>query len=376
MSAGVAAADPAPSTDIPVTAMATAKARAGSMSLLGGGLGEQPRTRTAATAITAERLGDCWPDASRRLHGLLARRGVSPADAEDMVQECALRVLAHSPTYVDADDLLRWCLPVVRNLSVDGHRRGARQMATADVPDLPTTVDLHEHVEHRAELARVLRGIAQLSRHDREAIVAAIHDDHPQPVDRREAVKLNVRRHRARQRLTTLLGGLAAVLGWVGRRVSPAVQAAPAVLAAIVVAVAAGVGSSPGWPSAMGDATTARAGGHGASTARSNPPPPPEHRRPDAATLVPRAAVVPDRALTSRNVEAAAVQAPTGDRVIVTTSDERPSPGALVCAAGLPGLRNICITRPRSGPLGSSHGLGLGRPGDGGPAGAAVRSLP
>lgn len=339
--APVAAAGPATPIDRTPASMATAEIRETDMALLEAALGDQQGTRANTRVITDARLAACWPEASAALRRYLSRRGVSPTDVEDMVQECALRVLAHAPTLLDRDDLLRWCLPVVRNLSVDAYRRGGRLIVIDDVPERPSTQDLHEHVEHRVELARVLKAITQLGIRDREAIFAAVNGDDSGPVDRREAVKLNVRRHRARQRLTALLAGLLGVLGGLSRRIG---VAAPAALAGFAVAATIGVGTAA-WPANnatdrptfglnhAGDAQIAPPVGWAADASRGAA----GTTRPTAPA---RQHVNPSRERVS------SVTAPTGDRVTLSTSDSRPQPNALVCESGLPLLPARCIGRP------------------------------
>ncbi|MCU1589533.1 MAG: DNA-directed polymerase sigma-70 factor [Frankiales bacterium] len=303
--------------------------------------GADERARTNEPVITQAPFVGCWPQAAAVLRRFLIRRGTNPADAEDLVQECALRVLSHEPSYRDADDLLRWCLPVVRNLSVDSYRRTRRDVPTDRIPDQPSHRDLHEEVEHRAELERVLGAMAQLRPHDRHAILSAVQDE-PTAGNRREAVRDNVRRHRARQRLTALLSALLGFAVAAVRRTGTTATVLPAVLAAFAIAVAVGGSGRPGSAGAAPAAGTALP--EDAVSLSAVAPAQRLAPRPHAPVTLVRRAPDPRTPVHSRQVQR--VQAPTGETVSLRTSDARPAHGGLVCTAGVPGLPDTCLTAP------------------------------
>jgi len=285
------------------------------------------------------------------LRRYLVRRGARPADADDLIQECALRVLAHEPTFDDAEDLARWCLPVVRNLHVDAHRRDLRHVVTEDVPEQVQLRDVvQEHVLQRVELQSVLHAMHQLTPSDREAIVGGVHAD-ARPVDRREAVKLNVRRHRARQRLAAMIAALTGVFGSLCRRGTGAVAPAGSmVLAGFVVAAGVVGGSLTLLPSPDGSAAVLAATRHAAAA-------------PAASVSVGRAAplsaarasttVASGTARAAGRSSTELVAAPTGDRVLLTPSDTPPVADALVCVDGLPRLGQVCVTKTVKRPTAS-----------------------
>ncbi|HVF03754.1 MAG TPA: sigma-70 family RNA polymerase sigma factor [Frankiaceae bacterium] len=170
-----------------------------------------------------------WPDVERRLRALLYRRGLDQASAEDVVQEVALRALSGGVTFTSAKDLLRWAAPVACNLHVDLLRQRAWLEHEVDA-DRPCSSDVARQVADRLELQRALRGLAALRPADRAAIMDAVRDDHAEPRTRKEAVRLAVRRHRARSRLVLAMEQLAAwVVGWRWLR-QPSAVATAAVL--------------------------------------------------------------------------------------------------------------------------------------------------
>jgi RNA polymerase sigma factor (sigma-70 family) len=276
------------------------------------------------------------------LRRYLSRRGALPADADDLIQECAVRVLAHQPTFEDADDLVRWCLPVVRNLHVDAHRRDVRQVVTDDVPEQVQLRDVvQDSVLQRIELQSVLTAMHQLSPRDREAIVG---DSGARPADRREAVKLNVRRHRARQRLAALIASVAGILGSLGRRGSGALApAGSAVLAGFVVVAGVATGSAVLLPTTHDGTDTAVRVGHTQVASAFHP----GLARATAGRSAtrPRGEAEPSAARrVARSSAQQLVAAPTGDRVTVAHSTSRPVAGALVCVTGAPQAGQVCVT--------------------------------
>jgi hypothetical protein len=152
-----------------------------------------------------------WPDVERRLRALLYKRGLDQPSADDVVQEVALRVIDNDVTYDSPGDLLRWAAPVACRLHVDLLRHRARHVYPEDATEPAAGDDVAGQVADRLELQRALRGIARLRPADRAAIIEAVAG--PVPASRQEAVRLAVRRHRARHRLAVVLEHLAAAFG-------------------------------------------------------------------------------------------------------------------------------------------------------------------
>ncbi|MDT7570040.1 MAG: polymerase sigma-70 factor, subfamily [Actinomycetota bacterium] len=302
-------------------------------------------TRTNHVVITNDaELAEVWPEASRALRAYLRSRGASPQDADDLVQECAIRILRASPAFVDAADLLRWCLPVVRNLSVDLHRRGHRELPVECLPDRPVGRDVADDVSHSLELRRVLRAMQQLRPSDRDVIVAHVEQDQQGPLDRKSAVRLNVQRHRARQRL---LARLAAVFGACvafGRRAPRAALPAALPVALVVGLMSAGPGVAGSGASAPRESSLTRtpavrapAVGHPADAQ-------PASRKPIGQVGVDTPASA-RRALKRSTVSAAA---PGAVGVRVATGESGRS-GTVVCVQQVDPLPDVCVTRPDVG---------------------------
>lgn len=162
--------------------------------------------------VTPERLATMWPEASRRLLAALEAQGVDPANAEDLVSEAVTRALAVGLAADSVDDFCRWAYRVARNLHVDWMRARSRLAPESEAEDCAKVIDITDQVELRLLCESALRSLAELSASDRRAILGEA--DAAPPADRREAVKLAVRKHRARARLLKLVGGLGAAVGW------------------------------------------------------------------------------------------------------------------------------------------------------------------
>lgn len=176
-----------------------------------------PRTRSNEAVITrGPDLGSVWPEVERRLGAYLRRLGTTPHDVEDLVQECAVRLLAADLAWTDADSLLQWCVVVARRARVDQHRR---QQRVAEPPEdtLPSWVDVEREVEVRLRLAAVRRAWHRLSPSDQVLLSTAAAGGVETPADRQDAVRVNVARHRARKRLTALMGAPSALVALVFR---------------------------------------------------------------------------------------------------------------------------------------------------------------
>jgi RNA polymerase sigma-70 factor (ECF subfamily) len=134
--------------------------------------GVSARLKPASTAprvLDANRLGDHLDRLYRAALGMTG----SAADAEDLVQDVCVRVLA-KPRLVTGDDDLGYLLRVLRNTFISNRRTAARRPATATAPE-----DLERHAANgtadpeRAFAARELYArIAELPEHQRDALVA------------------------------------------------------------------------------------------------------------------------------------------------------------------------------------------------------------
>ena len=171
----------------------------------------------AVPATGSPSLEWVWPDVDRMLTRMLRRQGASRHECEDIVQETAARVVATGIPYVDADDLFRWASTVARRVLIDMRRKDTK-LDDAPPPER-SYGDVHSAIESRLTLDAIHDALPKLSSQDRDAILSGLDTDQGSgSLSRKEAVRLNVQRHRARERLRLLLGGLAGVLGWCWRR--------------------------------------------------------------------------------------------------------------------------------------------------------------
>jgi hypothetical protein len=192
--------------------------------------------------ITADALAVVWPEVSRRLARLLASRGAAHDVVDDIVQEVAARVLSRAIAFEDAADLMRWTVPVALNLLVD-HARATKRVTVGGQVDT-TVPDIADVVVDRDRLGRVLGAVAQLSDGDRAALVAP----GVPAADRRESVRLAVRRHRARRRLLALVDGAAGIAAWLGLRMGLRLRRTRSGVLTATVALALPMGMFVGLP--------------------------------------------------------------------------------------------------------------------------------
>jgi hypothetical protein len=298
-------------------------------------------TRTGPVAITdGSKLAEVWPQAAQALRAYLRSRGASPQDADDLVQECAVRVLRSRPTFIDAPDLLRWCLPVVRNLSVDLHRRGRHELPVESVPDRQGG-DVAETVLVSLELLRVLRALEKLRPSDRDAIVANVEQEQGGSLDRKQAVRLNVQRHRARQRLLARLAAVLGICAAFGRRMvrvaGPA--ALPVALAVALLTTVMGASAGRVAPrSTPGPTSVALA--HGPVSAATAADLSTQLQRPSAASVGFRRKPAARPVRQKVTVVAVTTRQGVGARL----SEGKPKqPGTLVCVRDVEPLPDVCI---------------------------------
>src|SRR3954454_13173578 len=136
-------------------------------------LGASARRRSSALraphVLDANRLGDHLDRLYRAALGMTGSR----ADAEDLVQDVCVRVLA-KPRLVSGSDDLGYLLRVLRNTHISNRRTAARRPATAMAPE-----DL-ERFEASAmadpvrafEANQLYARIAELPEHQRDVLVA------------------------------------------------------------------------------------------------------------------------------------------------------------------------------------------------------------
>lgn len=320
------------------------------------GVARAAAPRASAPALTSSEVGldDVWPEVSAELERYLRRRGATSSQAQDLAQDVAVKVLTRGVAFTSAQDLLRWCYPVARNGLVD-LQRAARRVADdpEQAPEASSGVDVHAVVEARIRLTRVLAGIRRLDVGDQEALRPLLRGEElPASADRREATRLAVRRHRARARLTTLVGPAAAVLGWVlGTRGRPARRVAPAAVALpFALAVATGAlppqqalppASSAAAPVDQAAFRASDADGRGGGSRPLVPPAPPPAKRAVADTAAAAPAAPAGPAAPRQIAEVAPAEG-----VLVRVETHKRVGDELVCVAHDGLLTQTCVEEP------------------------------
>src|SRR5437773_1046450 len=169
-------------------------------------------SRHEAPVITGD-FGSVWPRVFSETVAWLRGKGFDRHTAEDAAQEAGTRAFDREIPFSSAEDLTPWIRVVARRLARDANRRSAR--IDDDSADPVEHEDVANVVEWRLALAAAAEAFVRLSQTDQEAIIEGVVGE--QQPDRRQAVRLAVRRHRARNRLLALLEAIAGSLVALGR---------------------------------------------------------------------------------------------------------------------------------------------------------------
>jgi hypothetical protein len=196
------------------------------------------------------------------IHPIPAMSAHSFDAAWPTAQEVAIRALRHLDRFTSDEHMVRWCCRVAINAHIDAVRRGSRLVAEPS-QEAAAPLNVAETVEGRLALHAALAHVAGLSPEDQALLL-----DPPIADTRKEAVRLAVRRHRLRARLTAMLEGVLAGIPVLRRLhadsfpVRVAMVAAPIVAALTALPFIAGAGSGG---SLQTDQRTERAAVHAAS---------------------------------------------------------------------------------------------------------------
>jgi RNA polymerase sigma-70 factor, ECF subfamily len=136
---------------------------------LGASARRRPSALRAPHVLDANRLGDHLDRLYRAALGMTG----SPADAEDLVQDVCVRVLA-KPRLVSGGDDLGYLLRVLRNTYVSKRRATARRPSYATAPEDLERFEAAAHAdpERVLEARELYRRIATLPDHQRDVLVA------------------------------------------------------------------------------------------------------------------------------------------------------------------------------------------------------------
>lgn len=254
------------------------------------------------------------------------------ADVDDIVQEAAIRAFRQLDRFMSQEHLVRWCCRVAINAHIDAVRKNRRLVAEPS-EDAAGPLNVAEAVEGRLALDAALAQVAGLSPEDRELLL-----NPPSADTRKEAVRLAVRRHRLRARLTNVLEGVLAGVPVLRRLRADSWPVRAAMVAAPVVAALTAL------PFVVG------AGPTGASNVQRS-----EQTVIRSWWIPPRTGVSPARRVEQESVVDAAPPAhartlsrtyvdlhPAGTNVGVRQDDEPPGTPFLC----LIGYVNRCVDRP------------------------------
>ena len=124
---------------------------------------------SAPHVLDANRLGDHLDRLYRAALGMTG----SPADAEDLVQDVCVRVLAKPRLVTNGDDL-GYLLRVLRNTFVSNYRASSRRPAIATAPEDMERFEARNgsDPERALEASELYGKIAELPEHQRDALVA------------------------------------------------------------------------------------------------------------------------------------------------------------------------------------------------------------
>jgi RNA polymerase sigma-70 factor, ECF subfamily len=82
---------------------------------------------TTLSAPPVDATQDIWAEFGHRLHGFIARRVASDADADDILQEVFLRIHRHAGAVERRERLTSWLFQVTRNAIIDYYRATERR---------------------------------------------------------------------------------------------------------------------------------------------------------------------------------------------------------------------------------------------------------
>jgi DNA-directed RNA polymerase specialized sigma24 family protein len=272
-----------------------------------------------------------WPVVRPRVVAVLRGRGVQEADVDDIAQEVAIRALRQFDRFASQEHLARWACRVAINAHIDTVRRGRRLVGEPDV-EAAAPLNVAETVEGRLALDAALVEVAGLSAEDR-----ALLFDPPVALDRKEAVRLAVRRHRLRARIAAMLEGVLAGVPILRRALRPdSVPVRAAMVAVPVVAmlsVLPFVTSGSSGPRSV-DQRDERAAAHGSATARTSRT---IRTASTAATVL--VAPAPSAAQSGTILELH----PAGNNLYLRRDDKPPKDAHTLCVFG---SVNACVDRP------------------------------
>lgn len=290
----------------------------------------RPEPDAALNAHT--RLAQEWPRVEVGLRRVLRARQVSPDDADDFMQEVAVRIIREDVIFASAEDLLPWATTVVRNLHVSATRLHCNRKRSEWPADVPSrTPDVADIVHWRIALSQTLAELDGLSEAKRASIVGHLDGQ----VTGREAGRVAVMRHRARQDLRKALPGIIGAVAAVAGRLRRPLTTGGTMVATACVAVWALL--PPEASLAVPDAGPSEVIRPAVTQARETPAA--SSTREQTETRAPRRA---PRMVTSTAPPPNVLLDPLPGSGVFVEQEERQGPQPLVCLDDFPVVEHLC----------------------------------
>lgn len=163
--------------------------------------------------MTPERRRDFeeqWPGIQSGLKGLLARKKIPFTEHDDLIQETALRLYGMWGRVDPGRSPWPLAVTIALNLVRDGaRRRPIREVAAADVPDVPDAHEVERAGLARVELGRVRAALGEMSPAYRTALLVEVGDAVGRSARGSAAEKMT--RVRARRKLVQLVEKVSAL---------------------------------------------------------------------------------------------------------------------------------------------------------------------
>ena len=139
--------------------------------------------RRIAASRDRHAFGQLFDQYAPRVKSFMMRKGASPDQAEDLVQETMIAVWNKASLYsAERGGVSTWIFTIARNLRIDRLRREKSSMFT-DIEDFDAEsedVAQDEAMSRDQEDALVARALAQIPQEQRELLILSYVDDLPQ----------------------------------------------------------------------------------------------------------------------------------------------------------------------------------------------------
>ena len=297
--------------------------------------------REALITNYGEAFSATWPEVARRLRARLLRKGVPSCSVDDVLQETAAAALLREVPFATTEELLAWSTTVGARLAIAEYRKTSRTV----VRDVPATVvpsAVEDQAIARLTLTRLLEAVEKLTPAQRAALSAT-----PTDLPRRDAVRSNLQRHRARSHLKALGGGLWGGIIVVARRLKDLVMESPNAVLAGTALVGASVVAVVSWMPELDDRAPPRAAKPHAESFDAVP-------RPQGQSGPAAGAAIRQQETTSDNVDRPVPPRPTSTGAVPAADVSVPTPtgadGRVFGRPREPDEPELCVTAIGAGP--------------------------